>query len=90
MESNDYEKERELLRQLANKEIRAFRQFYKEYSEDLLIFAYTLLDNNVMAISVVEELFERLWVESRWDRIEPPIHAYLFGELQKTCMSRIN
>jgi hypothetical protein len=88
MDANDYEKERDLLKQLGNKEIRAFRRFYKEYSDDLLILAYMLLESNTKAIKAVDELFERLWLEAKFEYIEPPIHKFLVSELHKSCIKR--
>lgn len=90
MDANDYDKERELLKQLENKEIKAFRRFYKEYSDDLLILAYMLLESNTLAIKAVDDLFERLWLEEKFEYIEPPIHKFLVSELHKTCIVRIN
>lgn len=90
MDANDYDKERDLLKQLENKEIKAFRRFYKEYSDDLLILAYMLLESNTLAIRAVDELFERLWVEARFEYIEPPIHKFLVSELHKACIVRVN
>jgi len=90
MKKNDYEEEEALLTRLKNKEIKAFRYFYKEYSEDLLILAFCLLENVSQATRVVDELFERLWMDATFECIYPPIHRCLYAELRKNCENKGN
>jgi DNA-directed RNA polymerase specialized sigma24 family protein len=85
MQANDIEAEKALLSKLKSKDIRAFKRFYKEYSDDLLILAYSLLENAALAIAAVDELFERLWIDAKFEYIDPPIHRFLTAELRKNC-----
>ena len=83
MQANDIEAEKVLLNKLKSRDIRAFKCFYKEYSDDLLILAYSLLENATLAIAAVDELFERLWIDAKFEYIDPPIHRFLTAELRK-------
>ena len=90
MKSTDLETEQALLMKLRNKDIKAFKLFYKEYSDDLLILAYSLLENASLAIRAVDELFEHLWMDAKFEAIDPPIHLYLYTELRKKCENKRN
>lgn len=90
MKENDIEAEKFLLSRLKSRDIKAFKRLYKEYSDDLLILAYSLLENATLAINAVDELFERLWMDAKFDYIDPPIHRFLSAELRKNCENRRN
>jgi len=90
MKTSDLEEEKALLTKLKNKEIQAFKRFYEEYSEDLLIVAFCLLENVSLAIKAVDDLFERLWMEATFESIDPPIHRFLYRELRKNCENKRN
>lgn len=83
MDTDDWEKEKALLKRLENRDIKAFKQFYKKYSGDLLILGYCLLENSGLAIQLVDDLFERLWIEESFGQIDPPIHKFLYTEFKK-------
>lgn len=88
MKTIDFEEEKALLTQLKNKDIKAFKRFYNEYAEDLLIVAFCLLENVGQAIRTVDELFERLWMDAAFECIDPPIHRFLYTELKKSCQNK--
>ncbi|HWK04996.1 MAG TPA: hypothetical protein VNS58_15245 [Puia sp.] len=90
MKTSDLEEEKALLTKLKNKEIQAFKRFYEEYSEDLLIVAFCLLESVSLAIKAVDDLFERLWMEATFESIDPPIHRFLYRELRKNCENKRN
>ena len=77
--------EHKLLEELKRKDIQAFARFHSEYSNDLLIFAFTLLEDAPLAIKKVDELFLSMWEENKLDNIELPIYNYLCQELRKLC-----
>lgn len=91
MDPNDFEDEMDLLRRLKSKDVRAFGQFYRTYSEDLLILAFSLLEDAALAMKTVDELFEQLWIEpALFDDVDPPIHRYLYTEVKKRVFRRVN
>ena len=83
-----YNEEKELLLALERKEANAFEQLHKRYSEDLTLFTYSLVNDIVVATRIVERLFERLWVESKFHLIEPPIYKFLLAEIRRICSSK--
>jgi|GEM_PF-1107497 len=87
MEINDNElnEEKTLLNDLEKRNIRAFMRLYKNYSEDLLIFAYSHLHDRRIAIKTVEEFFEDLWSMAKFTEIDPPIYRYLLGQMRSIC-----
>lgn len=77
--------EQALLKALANREVKAFIQLYKDYGEDLLILGYSLLGDPAEAEEKVEDLFERLWEEGDFENVDPPLYRYLAAEMRKAC-----
>jgi hypothetical protein len=60
-------------------------RLYKDYGEDLLIFAYSHLHDPKLAIQTVDHFFESLWTDSRFMEIHPPIHKCLLEQMRKIC-----
>jgi hypothetical protein len=85
MEPADFEDELVLLEGLKNKSIKAFSALYKEYSEDLLLLAYTILGDPTLSHRAVDKLFIDLWEKQVFTNITPPIHHFLYSELRKNC-----
>ena len=87
MEMNDKElnEEKTLLKDLEKRNIRAFMRLYRNYNEDLLIFAYTHLQDRKAAIKTVEEFFEDLWSMATFTEIDPPIYRFLLAQIRTIC-----
>ncbi len=85
---SDQEREKSLLERLKKKEIQAFTQLYREYAGNLLILAYTLLNAGNVAVQVVDELFETLWTDDRFNDHSLPLHHFLNNELKKLINSK--
>lgn len=85
MENSDFPDELVLLEGLKNKDIKAFATLYKEYSEDLLLLAYTLMGDPALSHRAVDNLFTDLWEKQVFADITPPIHHFLYSELRKNC-----
>lgn len=83
MKKEDYEAEMALLHELENGSIQAFLRFYKNYSEDLLIVAFCILNDSARSIYIVDLIFENLWREARFVHITIPIHKFLYNQLVK-------
>jgi hypothetical protein len=81
----DFEDEYVLLEGLKNKNVNAFATLYKEYSEDLLLLAYTLVGDAHLCHRAVDALFTDLWEKDVFTHITPPIHHFLYSELRKNC-----
>jgi hypothetical protein len=85
MSEDELREERALLRDLEKRNIKAFMRLYSNYGEDLLIFAYSRLDDRKLAVKTVEEFFEDLWMAARFTHITPPIYKYLICQMQCIC-----
>ena len=85
MKTHDFEDELKLLEGLKQRNIHAFIKLYKDYSEDLLVLAYTLVGDPVLSSRAVDGLFTRLWEEDVFTNINPPIHHFLYSELRNIC-----
>jgi RNA polymerase sigma-70 factor (ECF subfamily) len=84
-EHADFADELALLDGLKNKNVKAFATLYKEYSEDLLLFAFTLTGDPALCHQAVDNLFIELWENGKFTLITPPIHHFLYSELRKNC-----
>ena len=89
MKSLDFADEFTLLNELKCRNFDAFSWLCKEYSEDLLILAYTILGDASLANEKVEKLFIVLWGNNKLGNITLPIHKYLSTELQNLCRSKV-
>lgn len=85
METTDFEDELKLLDGLKLRNIHAFIKLYKDYSEDLLVLAYTLIGDPALSSRAVDKLFTNLWEQGRFTGIQPPLHHFLYSELRKIC-----
>ncbi|MES1216892.1 MAG: hypothetical protein ABUT20_15360 [Bacteroidota bacterium] len=85
MKTNDFIDESILLEELKKKDVRAFAKLYNDYSGDLLVLAFSLLNDAPQAIQNVDELFINLWEGNKFENITPPIHNYLYNEIRKVC-----
>jgi hypothetical protein len=85
MNEDELQEERTLLRDLEKRNIRAFMRLYSNYGEDLLIFAFSRLDDRTLAVKMVDEFFEDLWMAARFMEITPPIYKYLIYQMQSIC-----
>lgn len=77
--------EQALLKALAKRDIKAFIQLYKDYGEDLLILAYSMLEDPKKAEQMVDNFFEDLWEKADFEHIELPLYRYLATEMRKAC-----
>ena len=85
MNERELNDEKTLLNDLEKRSIKAFMRLYRNYNEDLLIFAYSHLHDSKLAIKTVDEFFEDLWASASYKAIEPPVYRYLMKQLEELC-----
>ena len=85
MKNNELQEERLLLNALEERKMKAFMRLYKYYGEDLLIFAYTHLQDPTLAMETVDAFFEKLWSEANFTEIHPPIYKFLLEQIREIC-----
>jgi hypothetical protein len=88
MNADNFIDENRLLIDLENRDIRAFIRLYKENRDDLVIFAFSQLNDHRKVSEAVDELFEDLWVSARFTAITPPIYKYLIEKMRVICDRR--
>ena len=88
MSNNELQEERLLLNALEERNMKAFIQLYKNYGEDLLIFAYTHLQDPRLAAKTVDDFFESLWLDANFTAINPPIYTFLVDQMKKICKQK--
>lgn len=82
------EEEKKLLEGLEKRDIKAFIQLYKNNKDDLVIFAFTQLQDRALVAEAIDELFERLWESGQFGVIKPPIYQYLLAQLREICQRK--
>lgn len=62
MKMEQLAEEAKLLEDLENRDIKAFIQLYKNNKDDVIIFAFSHLQDRAKVAEAVDELYEGLWV----------------------------
>lgn len=88
MKMEQLAEEVKLLEDLEKRDIKAFIQLYKSNKDDLIIFAFSHLEDRGKVAEAIDELFESLWVAGRFAEIEPPIYQYLLAQLREICQRK--
>jgi hypothetical protein len=90
MNAEEVKQEKMLLTALENKCMKAFMELYKNYGEDLLIYAYSQLQDPRLAVQTVDEFFENLWSDAKCMKIKPPIYKSLLARMRVICEQKYN
>ena len=85
MDPEDLSEEKAFLQDLQRRNVKAFIRLYKEYAEDILILAYSELQDPHAAASMVDKFFEKLWDEADFEAIELPIYKFMADAIRKMC-----
>lgn len=88
MKMAQHAEETRLLQDLEKRDVKAFIQLYKSNKDDLIIFAFSQLQDRSKVAEAIDELFEGLWVSGRFAEIEPPIYQYLLAQLREICQRK--
>lgn len=88
MKMAEHAEETRLLQDLEKRDVKAFIQLYKSNKDDLIIFAFSQLQDRSKVAEAIDELFEGLWVSGRFAEIQPPIHLFLLARLREICQRK--
>ena len=88
MSEKELEEEYVLLTSLEERKVKAFIQLYKEYADDLLIYAYAHLNNRQLAVEATSVLFDELWLKAKFKDVTPPIYEFLKSQMDIVCKKR--
>lgn len=81
----DIDKELFLAIKCGNKD--AFEQLFKKYYAGLCSFCGTILDDQIQAEDVVQDLFVYLWNNRKVVNVEGPVKTYLFSSVKKRALN---
>ncbi len=83
MKIDELQEEERLLLALEERKMNAFMRLYKSYGEDLLIFAYTYLQDPALAIETVDEL---IFSRTNTRNMRTKIYLLIYKRFQTTCL----
>jgi RNA polymerase sigma-70 factor (ECF subfamily) len=76
-----------LIEQVAAGSEMAFERFFKTYFKCLYAYAFTLLQDEIMAEEVVQQVFYKLWEKKERLTITSSVKAYLYKAVYHECMN---
>jgi hypothetical protein len=88
MNFTEYNEEQKMLVALENRDVKAFMRLGREYKDDLIIYAFSHLNDRRLAVDTVDEFLDDLWAEGRFAGVEPPIYRFLIGQLSLICLGK--
>ena len=80
--------DQKILQGLKNGDITAFKTLINEYSEDMVILAYSIIGDPVKANDIVSDVLYRLWKDGREKEIETPLSTYLYKQVKFECVKK--
>lgn len=81
--------EKELLNQLLNGDVWAFREIYESYQGKVFLFALRLTKTKVDAEEVVQEVFVKLWEKRSGIQIEKNFNAYILTITRNLVLDKL-
>ncbi len=63
-----------------------FEQLFFDYYHDLCLYAYTYLNDEMLAEDIVQSFFKELWEKSTFLNIKSNIKSYLFKSVRNDCL----
>jgi DNA-directed RNA polymerase specialized sigma24 family protein len=90
MKMDPLAEEIKLLEELKKRDIKAFVQLYQTHRDDLILFAFSQLQDRSKVGEAIDELFEDLWKSNRFAEMQPPLYPYLLLRLRAICERKIS
>lgn len=81
--------EKELLNQLLNGDVWAFREIYESYQGKVFLFALRLTKSKADAEEVVQEVFVKLWEKRAGIQIEKNFNAYILTITRNLILDKL-
>jgi hypothetical protein len=75
----------EILNQLRNRDIRAFKRVCCDHSENMTALAFSVLQDMRKANQVVDEVLFKLWNETDLSMVTVPFQQFLNVQVLKSC-----
>ena len=75
-----------LLNDLKNGKKTAYEQVFKKYYKPLALKAYLMLEDEMEAEDLVQNLFISMWQKSHYQSVNTSLKAYLFRAVHNQCL----
>ena len=75
-----------LLNNLKNGKKTAYEQVFKKYYKPLALKAYMMLEDEMEAEDLVQNLFISMWQKSHYQSVNSSLKAYLFRAVHNQCL----
>jgi DNA-directed RNA polymerase specialized sigma24 family protein len=79
------EEESIIISRLRRRDLDALTRLVYELGEDLVILAFTKVNDPQRAEDIICNVFLTLWMESKTQNLQPPIRPYLFKLVEQEC-----
>jgi len=75
-----------LLNDLKNSKNTAYEQVFKKYYKSLSLKAYMMLEDEMEAEDLIQNLFISMWQKSHYHSVNSSLKAYLFRAVHNQCL----
>ena len=76
-----------LVEQVAEGSELAFERFFKTYFKSLYAYAFTILQDEIMAEEIVQQVFYKIWEKKEQFRIRTSVKAFLYKAVYNECLN---
>jgi hypothetical protein len=80
----------EILQQLRNRDIKAFKRVCCDHSENMTMLAFSVLQDIRKADQVVDDVLFSLWNHTDLSTVTVPIQQFLYVQVLKFCGAESN
>jgi RNA polymerase sigma-70 factor (ECF subfamily) len=65
----------------------AFEKFFKTYFKSLHAYAFTVLQDEIMAEEIVQQVFYKIWEKKEQFRVHSSVKAFLYKAVYNECLN---
>lgn len=81
--------EKTILKKIKMGDEKAFEKLFKFYYGHLCLFAAKIIEDEITAEEIVQDIFVKFWEKREQITIETSIKNYLFGSVKNSCLNII-
>jgi len=70
---------------LKEQKLKGIRYLYSHYGDGMEMIASYLLGDKAQAREVVSDVIWDMWINHKFDRVDPPLRKFLYTEISKAC-----
>lgn len=76
-----------LVEQVAEGSEMAFERFFRTYFKSLYAYAFTMLQDEIMAEEIVQQVFYKIWEKKEQFSIHTSVKAFLYKAVYNECLN---